>query len=758
MIRRVSSFLRLPPLLAVALSVLLPFEASYAQGTSGAAPVQSSSFDPSDVYFQGYLATRDAEKLEADGDLVGADEKYVRAKKMFDSIRMYYPDWKPDMVKGRQEKTGETIGKIRPKADAIRLAKQKSLAELEGGAVASGRVLPPAHDAQPLPDSNPAGPLNSKSQPAAPIQPAKPLETVRDNRLNRAEADVARLQQQLDQARRDLDVDAQSRLSRSESQKRDLQAQRDFMQAQLNKAQTDLAGLRARLATAPVESEIGGLNEKIEKLEMEREAMGRALTQSRNQIANAEASNRTLKADMEVLKTNLAKLSQAKVDADANLALQTKITAEVVAGQQTQIKELQNTLKQKDTQLAAAESKIQLLGQELQKSQDAFAQLQTERDSLLLEKEQMSNLLKLNEAGRIQQLIEQNMGLAKDLREAKERVDRLSADNNVNQDLYNDALRDFAIAKYQINNLQAEKREQDKRISELELRLKSEESSLAAGGADPAEMAVLRDIIKKQLTVQERRRQAREELVEAVKQLGSQDETLARAIAFFDGQEVPLSVDELKLVSGAKVTDNVVYQPNAQSREAADETTAINRDVAGYDMAAKRAFMSNRFESARELYEMSLDAQPRDLNAVCKLGFIQTRLQDWPAAMDVFRRATELDPSNAYAWRMTGYTQWKLGDLSAGERALRKALDVKPDDAASRLILAKIYFSQGRMGECESECRAAIAADPMISEAYYNLAVICSRSKRSDDAQRYYKQSLERGGLPDYNLEKQIGL
>ncbi len=145
----------------------------------------------------------------------------------------------------------------------------------------------------------------------------------------------------------------------------------------------------------------------------------------------------------------------------------------------------------------------------------------------------MAALLKLNEAGRIQELIEQNMSLAKTLREANEKVERLYRESNADKDAYTDALRDLAIAKSQINRLHQEKRDQDQRLADLENRLRNEERALASGkaSADPAEVQILRDIIRRQLRVQERRRQARDLLVEAAKDLGAKDERLAQAMS-----------------------------------------------------------------------------------------------------------------------------------------------------------------------------------------------------------------------------------
>ncbi len=67
---------------------------------AGPTPVAPANFDPSDVYFQGYLAKRDAEKLEAAGDFIGASEKLRSANNLIESVRKYFPTWKPEMVGG----------------------------------------------------------------------------------------------------------------------------------------------------------------------------------------------------------------------------------------------------------------------------------------------------------------------------------------------------------------------------------------------------------------------------------------------------------------------------------------------------------------------------------------------------------------------------------------------------------------------------------------------------------------------------------
>jgi hypothetical protein len=424
-------------------------------------PTTLAQLDPSDLYFQGYLAVRAAEKLEADGDAIAADEKLDKARKLFDSVRLNHSAWKPEMVQGRSAKTLEAIARVRPKADLQRQKNRNVVAELEGGSKISGTLdEPPATPPPPAPTILEVDPIAAR-------------------RLAEAEAEVNRLKALMKE--KSANDNATSAASREASRARDLALQRDAIQPQLTAAENTVRSLSSRLAASPMESEMKALNQKISGLEQEREAMGMALSQSRN--AHTEALSR-----IEILQADLKIMQQKRADLDRDLKVERNVASAVVAGQRSQLQALEKELEKKNGELAKANDRITGLINELQESRDAFAQLRTERDTLLQERDQMSAMLKLNEDGRIQDLIQQNIGLAKNLREANEKVKRLDLDNNSAKDDITDALRDLAIAKFQINKLQQEKRDQDKRLAELENRLKGEESALAKGqvAADPA--------------------------------------------------------------------------------------------------------------------------------------------------------------------------------------------------------------------------------------------------------------------------------
>ena len=717
-----------PSLVAVLLfSAAIPFFAVQTTRAQEPPPAAPAQFDPSDVYFQGYLATRAAEKLEADGDFIGAAEKLNQASKFFESVRRYYPDWKKDMVAGRSEKTTEAITNVRPKAEEQRKKNQGAVAELEGGARAGTMPAAPT-------DPNPG------------VLAADPLLT---RRLTEALQEVQRLRNQISNS-------SPTEASRNASRVGDLERQRDSLSAQLRAAETNVESLRARLTNSPAENEYKALNKRIEGLEMEREAMARALAQSRGAHSEALGKIANLEADVTNLRQEASKLRQQQVDSERNLAKERGVANEVVAGMRRQLDSMEKALKSKGDELEKANQRIAGLQVELEQSKAAFGDLRTERDGLLLERDQMAALLKLNEAGRIQQLIEQNMGLAKQLREATEKVDRLDLDNNATKDELTETLRDLAMAKEQINAFRKERIKQEKRLEELQARLKNEEGALARGEvvADPAEVEMLRDIIKRQIRTQNHRKEARDILVEAAKKLGSQDENVARAIEMFEGEEIQLSPEEQKLIADRRV-DGEFISPFARDRATVEGATqGLKRELESYDRAATRAFAAERYHPAKELFQMIVDANPGDTSALCKLGVIQLKLNDLPGADNAFRRAIELDDSNPYAHMMLGLTLHSAGNLAEAEERVARSVELAPDSYKAQMLLGFIQFEAGKTSEAESHFKAAISADPVLSDPYINLALIAVKKKQLDEARAYYQQGLERGALPDPRLEK----
>jgi len=710
-------------------------------------------FDPSDVYFQAYLEVRAAEQLEKDGDFLGSLKKYEQAGKLFDSVGKFYPDWKAGMVGNRRDLTAKAIEVVRGKAGEQFKKEQGVIAELEGG-VKVGAT--PGKETVRIPEPEAAPKPPNHIEPVIPPSPTRGIlevDPLQARRLKDAEAELARLRKMISES------DASSNEAmRNAARVEDTRKQNDTLSRQLQAAEGAVRSLRAQMAAAPIKSEMDALNQQIEELEQEREVMGMALRTSRGQQTEALSKIEILAADMEIMKKQAEELRQSEANLNRNLEKERTVANDVVKGQRKQIEMLEKELGKKSKELEDAQGQIASLKNELEESRDAFAELREERDSLLRERDQMAELLKLNEEDRTQELIEQNMGLAKDLREANEKVDRLNKDNNAAKDDIVDALRDLAIAKSQINRLQHENREQTERLKELTQKLNGEEAALANGevNADPAEVEMLREVIRRQLRVQEHRRQAKVVIIEAAKQLGKEDESLNEAIELFVGAEMALTPAEQKLVADQQV-DGEFVSPFARDRHTVGRATSdLNREMESYDRAATKAYLAGRLLPTRELFELMVEQNPGHVPALCKLGVVQLKLDDPMSATQSFTSAVELDPNHPYAHRMLGYAYLRGGDLAAAELHVKRCADLAPDDAKAYLLLGTIAYRLGEMGDAEANFKSAVTADPVPSEPYFNLALIYKKSGRLEEAREFYQKALERGALPDLSLEMKL--
>ncbi len=674
--------------------------------------------------------SRNGEKLEAEGDFVEALRKYRQAAQLFESVGKFNPDWKPAMVQNRIGLTENAIKKVQESASEQSAANADIVAELEGGVKIGGR------------EGDAEGNLE--------IFDIDPLES---RRLSQAENEVERLKGLLETAKAESGKAEQNAGSLNE-----VQRDNASKTAELKVAEDRLQKLRQQLAARPVEGEVRDLNQRIDRLEQEKTAMSMALRTSRGEHAEALSKIDILTADVDVMREQAKKIRQSQANVERDLKKERKISNEVVAGQREQLANLQLQLEEKGFELEKANRRIASLSKELEQSRDAYGALREEKNELLAEKEQMTALLRLNDSGRIEQLIQQNLGLSRELREANEKLQRLDKDNNATKDDVVDALRDLAIAKSRINRLHQENRNQEERIEDLNRKLKEEGDALASGEvrAEPEEVKILREVIRRQLRIQDRKKQAKDLLVEAARSLGSEDHRLQEAVNLFDAERLELSPEEQKLVADQQV-DGEFISPFARDRETVGRaTSALNQELESYDRAATKAYLSSRLLPARELYEMMVDQHPGHVPALCKLGVVLMKLGELENATGSFQKAIELDEGNPYAHRMLGYLAMNRGDLSQAEGYIEEAVELAPDDAASYLLLGMVTYQLGKIDDAESQFKASISVDPLPSEPYFNLALLYAKKGEVKRAREYYNQALERGALPDELLEKQI--
>ncbi len=695
-----------------------------------------ANFDPSDVFLQGWMLSRDADQLQANKKYSEALDKLERARELYNNVATYYPMWKRDMVGNRRAMTQETIDTVAPLAIKEKEAEQRNVAELEGGVI----------------KGSPAKPLPGRGVSPAPIPPTRDVETLETHRIKELEKQVDQLQKQLS-SKPEPTTPAPDGSSRDADRARDIAIQRDSAKADLKRAQDEIAQLRAKFAAAPVQEEMQKLTNKIGSLEREKAAIGQALSKSQDET-------RAAKADVAALQVERARLMQAEADLRRNSKIELDAMSKVTAGQQKQLSEYRDQLRAANDREAKANQKIAGLEESLRQMHQSFEELKTDRDNVLRERDQMSQLLQQDEGKRIQALIDQSMGLGKELREANAKIEALNKESNANQDAFVEAMRDLSIAKQNINDLKREKLAQDQRMADLEKRLRSEDQSLAEDkGADPEEVKTLREIIQKQIRQQAFRRESTQVLIDTVKGMAAaqKDEKVTQAIDVIENQkEMELTPEEITYSQQRPVDDSFV-SPFRRSQGEVDAAVArLERENLPYADAAKRAFLSQRFGVCQELYSMVLERNPGDTETRCKLGLVQIRAGDLATAAETFRRAAELDTTNPYAFRMLGYTLSQTGEYGEAIKALEESVKLAPSNADGRNLLGTVYFDVGQDKEAEEQFKSAIAYEDSTPFPHLNLAQLYAKQGKKDKALEYYQNAQQRGAAPDLDLEKRI--
>lgn len=99
---------------------------------------------------------------------------------------------------------------------------------------------------------------------------------------------------------------------------------------------------------------------------------------------------------------------------------------------------------------------------------------------------------------------------------------------------------------------------------------------------------------------------------------------------------------------------------------------------------------AGRTKEAGAIYQMVLEDDPENTEALNLLGVIFFQSKKFKTAVGLIRRAIELKPDNAAYYNNLGNTLCGSGELDEAVVVFRKALELKPDYAEchSNLILA----------------------------------------------------------------------
>ncbi|MDE0596008.1 MAG: tetratricopeptide repeat protein [Roseibacillus sp.] len=662
------------------------------------------------MYFQAWLTLREGDKAKNEGKFLEAFNRYDKAKKLFDSVALYHPDFKADLVKTRQESTAEAMGLIKDRA----LAEHQKLTR------------------------------RSNDLAESPNAPTLRKDFVIPTLSKEDQRKIKALQQQIGQYNSELQV------ARSD---------RDANAVRLRKALKELEGQRDRMARAPVAGQLQDLNSRISKVERERDAMAGTLRESRREHQQIQIKLGTAEADSAAAQERAAELQKL-------VEVQQSASKQVVEGLRRQLKELRATVGEKDKQLSELQAHNAELDKQLQEAHSEILDLRDERDALLAERDQMAALLKLNESERVRLLIKQNMELGRNLKTASDRLIEVHSDNNATQDDLIEAKRDIAHAKGRLIDFQRENASQKNRLSKLEERLRHAGNDLETGlkntAVDPKgreEMEMLRGIISRQLRVQEHRKLSKEAVMTEVRRMAKEDNILIPQLNGLFEQELRLTAEESELIKEFKIDEDFIFSDRPNRREFVNAGQELQQSISIKDKVARRAYANERFLAAREVFESILAEHPGHVETILNLGVVHVKNNEIPLAIDSFNNAIVIRGENLpFAQFMLGVCHYRLGEFQESNTYLRKSLELENDNAQAYIFLGSVAGREMKHEEAEVHFKTAISIDPTLAQPYYNLAVIYLDKGDKQEALKYYREALKRGADPNLKFEASLAM
>jgi len=235
----------------------------------------------------------------------------------------------------------------------------------------------------------------------------------------------------------------------------------------------------------------------------------------------------------------------------------------------------------------------------------------------------------------------------------------------------------------------------------------------------------------------------------------------------------------------------------AAERGATDEPRADAKTKAHLHraiMRAQSAFGSGDDEAAADELRDALAEDDGLLDAHQLLGTITLLAGDPEPATSHFQRALALDPEHRQSLLGLANAYHELGRIDEAIVGYRRLLEVAGQDSKATMALARIHVERGelsqaeevlaaaaegrepppvvtnklgevmallgRRGEAETRFRQAIASNPELGEAHYNLAVLLDEAGKPFEAVETYQRAAElrpRDHRPRFNLGRLYG-
>ena len=184
-------------------------------------------------------------------------------------------------------------------------------------------------------------------------------------------------------------------------------------------------------------------------------------------------------------------------------------------------------------------------------------------------------------------------------------------------------------------------------------------------------------------------------------------------------------------------------------------------EVAEYRVLLGRAWQQRRkMGEASEALLKAVELDPDYAPAWLPLGLALAHENRFEEARSYFERVLADRPWELEALAGLAETEERLGDAEAAESRARSVLEHDPGHARAHLVLGMVAMGRGEFETGRDAFEKAVARDPMLAKAHYQLSQACARLRDRDCAREHlalYRTALEGPEATFVQLERAEG-
>jgi tetratricopeptide (TPR) repeat protein len=149
---------------------------------------------------------------------------------------------------------------------------------------------------------------------------------------------------------------------------------------------------------------------------------------------------------------------------------------------------------------------------------------------------------------------------------------------------------------------------------------------------------------------------------------------------------------------------------------------------------ATQAGANNNPVKQKELLDELVAAYPNDERAHFNLGGYHFGQQEFPQAIEHYKKATEIAPAYSSAWNLLGYAYRQNADYANAEKAFQKYIELIPGDPNPYDSYAELLLKEGKFDESITQYRKALAIDSNFLASHTGIAADLMYMGKPDEA------------------------